>query len=173
VGAVNTDAPTDDEEAPAGTDTPSPAPLAAASGNHQAPCICKFTPGGHRLRRRQREGAVQVSRRTVRSLNDLLCSVFKWDSLSLWRRELSVWASRYEEACWTRRALVSVFFDDVVFPSPPPESVVHRCRASAARIVGAFFDECDVNEVRRCKEHSHEAMDQDEPYIESNPFFYD
>ena len=114
-----------------------------------------------------------VSRRTVRSLTDLLCSVFKWDALSLWRQELSVWASRYEEAFWTRRAFGSVFVDDMVFPRPPPEPVVHRCRASTARIVGIFFDECDLNEVRRCQEHSPEAMDQDDPYIESHPFFYD
>jgi len=68
---------------------------------------------------------------------------------------------------------VSVFADDMVWLCPPPESIVHRCRASIARIVGVFFEKCDVQEVRRCEEHSPEAMDQDDPYEESHPFLYE
>jgi len=135
-------------------------------------CVCRFTLDGHRLRKRQREASVFVSRETVRNLAELLCSVFLWDALSLWRRELVVWASQYEASCWTRRAFVSVFVDDMVWPRPPPHSVVHRCRASAARIVGVFFDECDIHETRRCQEHTPEAMEQEIQY-ESHPFYYE
>jgi len=135
-------------------------------------CVCKFTLDGHRLRKRQREASVFLSRETVRSLAELLCSVFSWDALSLWRRELMVWASQYEASCWTRRAFVSFFVDDMVWPRPPPHSVVHRCRASAARIVGVFFDECDIHETRRCQEHTPEAMEQEIQY-ESHPFYYE
>lgn len=99
VRAVEADASTVDEEAQACTGTPAPATTAPASGHHRAQCICRYTPGSHWLCKRQREGSVYVSRRTVPSLTDLVCSVFQFDALSLWCRELSVWASRCEEAC--------------------------------------------------------------------------
>lgn len=66
-----------------------------------------------------------------------------------------------------------MFVDDVVLPLPPPESVLHRCFASSNRIVRVFFYEPDLNQARHCEEHSPDAMAQNNPYIESHPYFYD
>jgi len=84
-----------------GADTTVALPQVKGAANKvpAAVCVCKLTAGGHRLRKRQREGSVFLSRATVQSLAALLCSVFTWDSLSLWRRELTMWASRYQASC--------------------------------------------------------------------------